>query len=209
MRLCRGLRGETRIATIRLNAKRAARMTRISANSKSLLLMTDVSRAAGQLAITLKQQGVKVVFAESCTGGLIAASLAQLPGISDWLCGSAVTYRNETKRQWLGVSGENLVRRGAVSATVAREMAAGVLRNTSEADWSASITGHLGPDAPRRLDGVVYIGIAHRLPDPAESIQVRATRYVMAADARVQRQREAAALVMRQLLAAIQQQHDR
>ncbi len=119
MCLGRGLRGETRIATIRLNAKRTARMTRISANSKSLLLMTDVSRAAGQLAKTLKQQGVKVVFAESCTGGLIAASLAQLPGISDWLCGSAVTYRNETKRQWLGVSGENLIRRGAVSATVA------------------------------------------------------------------------------------------
>jgi PncC family amidohydrolase len=170
--------------------------------------MANLSLDARQLAKALKRKDVKVVFAESCTGGLIAATLAQVPGISDWLCGSAVTYRSDTKRQWLGVSGENLIRRGPVSATIAREMAVGVLDKTPEADWSASVTGHLGPDAPRRLDGVVYIGIALRCQTElaVASIQVRATRHVLAAGTRVHRQREAAALVMQQLLAAIGQQ---
>ncbi|MBI2478791.1 MAG: CinA family protein, partial [Planctomycetia bacterium] len=86
----------------------------------------------------------------------------------------------------------------------------GVLNKTPEADWSASVTGHLGPDAPRRLDGVVYIGVArrHQTKSAVASIQVTATRHVLAAETRVHRQREVAALVMRQLLAAIHQ-HNR
>lgn len=166
-------------------------------------LSTDVRR----LANALKRFGVKVVFAESCTGGLVAASLAKVPGISDYLCGSAVTYRNDTKHQWLGVSNDKLTRPGPVSAIVARGMAASVLAMTPEADWSASVTGHLGPHAPRRLDGVVYMGIARRpqTQPAAASIPVRVTRHVLAADTRVHRQLEAAAIVMQQLLAAIQQ----
>jgi PncC family amidohydrolase len=172
--------------------------------------MTQLVKDAQRLARSLAELSVKVVFAESCTGGLIAASLAQVPGISDWLCGSAVTYRNDTKQRWLGVSGDKLIRPGAVSAVVAREMAVGVLDKTPEAEWSASVTGHLGPDAPRRLDGVVYVGIARRQHATSEiaSIQVKATRHVLAADTRVPRQQETAALVMRQLLAAIGQ-HNR
>jgi PncC family amidohydrolase len=172
--------------------------------------MTQLVKDAQRLARSLAELSVKVVFAESCTGGLIAASLAQVPGISDWLCGSAVTYRNDTKQQWLGVSGAKLIRPGAVSAVVAREMAVGVLDMTPEAEWSASVTGHLGPDAPRPLDGVIYVGIArrHHASSDMASVQVKATRHVLATEKRVPRQREAAALVMRQLLAAINQ-HNR
>ncbi len=167
--------------------------------------MTKLPPAARRLAKALERLDVKVVFAESCTGGLVAATLAKVPGISDYLCGSAVTYRNDTKHQWLGVSSEKLVRPGPVSAIVAREMAAGVLAMTPEADWAASVTGHLGPNAPKRLDGLVYVGIAHRTNDPSASasVHVTALRHMLAAETRTQRQREAAALVLRQLHDAI------
>ncbi|MEO8496187.1 MAG: nicotinamide-nucleotide amidohydrolase family protein [Planctomycetota bacterium] len=167
--------------------------------------MANLSADARRLADELKRRDVKVVFAESCTGGLVAASLATVPGISDHLCGSAVTYRNDTKLQWLGVSSQKLSSRGPVSSTVAREMATGVLAMTPEADWSASVTGHLGPNAPRRLDGVVYVGIAHREnhESAATALRVTASRHVLAAESRTPRQHEAASLVLRQLLAAI------
>lgn len=167
--------------------------------------MANLSADARRFADELKRRDVKVVFAESCTGGLVAASLAKVPGISDHLCGSAVTYRNDTKHQWLGVSGDKLKRPGPVSAIVAREMAAGVLAMTPEANWSASVTGHLGPNAPPRFDGLVYIGIGHRAGDQPASgaLQVTASRHVLAAETRTQRQREAASLVLRQLLDAM------
>ena len=164
-------------------------------------VMTSLPTAARRCAklLTVRQQ--RVVFAESCTGGLVAATLAAVPGISDLLCGSAVTYRNDTKHQWLGVFNEKLKRPGAVSRVVAEQMASGVLQMTPEADWAASITGHLGPHAPKRLDGLVYIGLAHRLSN--ESIQCKAAKHVLSTATRIQRQREAAALVIDKLHEAI------
>ena len=168
--------------------------------------MANLSSEARRLSNTLARTDIKVVFAESCTGGLVAASLTKVPGISEYLCGAAVTYRNETKQQWLGVSSEKLTRPGPVSAVVAREMAAGVLAMTPEAGWAASITGHLGPDAPQRLDGLVYIGIARRVSGRTKksSTSVATYRYVLTSETRVQRQREAASLVLRQLCDAIE-----
>ncbi|MCA9120840.1 MAG: nicotinamide-nucleotide amidohydrolase family protein [Planctomycetales bacterium] len=167
--------------------------------------MNTLTSDARRLAAALKRQQIKVVFAESCTGGLVSASLAKVAGISEYLCGSAVTYRNNTKHEWLRVPSEQLVRPGPVSAVVAREMAKGVLRLTPEAAWSASVTGHLGPNAPKRLDGVVYIGIARRGPKPSAPDDYVATtfRHVLVAGTRVSRQREAVSIVLRQLLNAI------
>jgi PncC family amidohydrolase len=168
--------------------------------------MATLLADARRLADALQQLDVKVVLAESCTGGLVAASLAKVPGISDYLCGSAVTYRNDTKHQWLGVSNDKLTRPGPISAIVAREMATGVLAATPEADWSASITGHLGPDAPKRLDGLVYVGIAHRETNeraPA-TLHVSTSRRVLCTKTRGQRQQEAAALVLQRLFEAIE-----
>ena len=59
---------------------------------------------AEQLVRQLEQAGRKLVLAESCTGGLIAAELAKVPGVSNWLCGSAVTYRIPVKIDWLNVN---------------------------------------------------------------------------------------------------------
>jgi PncC family amidohydrolase len=121
-----------------------------------------LSGAAERLAEDLAAAGTRLVLAESCTGGLAAAALAALPGISQWWCGSAVTYRDLTKVAWLGVSPADLERVTAVSPDVAAAMARGVLERTAEADVAASITGHLGPDAPAECDGQVWIGLVRR-----------------------------------------------
>lgn len=117
---------------------------------------------ARKLFRALKDHDLKIVFAESCTGGKLGAALSEIRGISDRLCGSFVTYRNDSKAKWLGVSRPKLQNPGPVSAVVAKQMALGALKETPEADLAVSITGHLGPDAPKRYDGVVFIGIAIR-----------------------------------------------
>jgi PncC family amidohydrolase len=115
-----------------------------------------------QIAKLLERTQQKIVFAESCTGGLVSATLARVPGISNFHCGSAVVYRLDTKTKWLGVPSSMLINPGPVSEPVARAMAEGVLSVTPEADLSASITGHLGPNAPPDQDGLIFVGIAVR-----------------------------------------------
>lgn len=118
--------------------------------------------AAARLADLLRERRQRVVFAESCTAGLIAATLGAVPGVSESLCGSMVTYRERTKIDWLEVDADLIDRFTAVSSAVAEAMALGVLRKTEEADFAASITGHLGPGAPTAQDGLIYIGLASR-----------------------------------------------
>jgi nicotinamide-nucleotide amidase len=133
-----------------------------------------LNQAAEQLTKVLQQKNLRVVFAESCTAGLVAATLSRPPGISEYLCGSAVVYREATKTAWLEVSAADLANPEitAVSPEVAREMAIGVLRKTPEANLSASITGYLGPDSALDMDGVAFIGIAARGPDGAPHLQL-------------------------------------
>jgi len=152
-------------------------------------------KLAHALAQTLVDRNLRVVFAESCTAGLVAATLATIPGISERLCGSAVTYRNRTKQDWLGVSGEDIERHTAVSEPVARQMAIGVLQRTVEADCSASVTGHLGPDAPADQDGVIFVAVALK---QGEEIRVcHAQRFQLTTRTRAKRQQEAAEIVLR------------
>ncbi|WP_437193721.1 CinA family protein [Planctomicrobium sp. SH527] len=130
--------------------------------------MLELNQRLSALAIDVKQQLTlrqrRLVLAESCTCGLIASTLGSVPGISDVFCGSAVTYRNETKASWLNVSRDALddPNIGAVSEIVAEQMAQGGINATPEADLAASVTGHLGPGAPPSFDGVIFIGIASR-----------------------------------------------
>ncbi len=104
---------------------------------------------ATELAGCLAQHQVRVVFAESCTAGLASALLASVPGISQFLCGSLVTYRAECKQDWLGISDEILQRHSAVSPIVSQQMALAALQRTSAADYGAAVTGHLGPEVPQ------------------------------------------------------------
>jgi len=110
----------------------------------------------------LIQFRLKIVFAESCTAGLISATLARTPGASNFHCGSAVVYRLDTKTHWLSVPASMLIDPGAVSEPVAASMAEGALAHTPEADLAVSITGHLGPNAPESQDGLVFVAIALR-----------------------------------------------
>ena len=156
---------------------------------------------AKTLASLLAERRVRVVFAESCTAGLVSATLARVPGISEWHCGSAVAYRYQTKTDWLGVSARDLAKYSAVSEPIARQMALGVLRNTAEADYSAAVTGHLGPQAPPELDGVIFISIAHRRAGKPRVVDVG--RFQLAKISRVRRQQESARLVLERLAAVI------
>lgn len=150
----------------------------------------------------LAKNELRVVFAESCTAGLVSASLSRIPGVSEYHCGSSVTYRNRTKHSWLGVSAANLRGPGPVSKTVARQMALGVLQRTPEADLAVSVTGHLGPDAPPKLDGVIYVGLARRSRQQSGPT-VSTRRFRLQETGRYARQREAVRLVLEQLLRAL------
>ncbi|MEW4489278.1 nicotinamide-nucleotide amidohydrolase family protein [Thalassoglobus sp. JC818] len=120
-----------------------------------------IADAVAERSIKLQ---TRIVFAESCTSGLIAATLSRYPGVSEVLCGSCVTYRNATKHQWLGVDEKSLAdpQVGPVSQIVSEQMAKGVLSLTPEAVVAVSITGHLGPNAPDDLDGIAYSTICFR-----------------------------------------------
>ncbi len=123
----------------------------------------SIRALASQVVGLLEAKGQKLVLAESCTGGLVAALLATVPGVSRFLCGSAVTYREDTKIRWLGVPDELLRRCTAVSQEVTCCMAIHVLQRTPEANLAAAVTGYLGPDSPDHSDGLYFVAVAHRI----------------------------------------------
>ncbi len=123
--------------------------------------MTNESLAQGIVTI-LRSKEQKIVFAESCTAGLLSAAIASIVGASDTLCGSAVTYRPKLKRSWLHVKQSTIKTFTTESIEVAQEMAIGVLRQCREADWSVAVVGHMGPNSPVDKDGHIDICIARR-----------------------------------------------
>lgn len=110
-----------------------------------------------------RQNGLKIATAESCTGGLIAATLTAVPGSSEVFERGWVTYSNEAKSEGLGVPPELIAERGAVSAEVAEAMARGVLQH-SKADVAVSVTGIAGPGggSAEKPVGLVFIGLARK-----------------------------------------------
>ena len=122
----------------------------------------ELDRLATELFHALEQTGDVLVLAESCTAGLIAATLARVPGMSRRLAGSLVVYQIDSKVAWLGVSADTIQRHDVVSRDVAESMATQALIRTPHATSAISITGHLGPDAPAGLDGVAWLAIARR-----------------------------------------------
>ncbi len=110
----------------------------------------------------LREKRQVLVTAESCTAGLISATLARVPGISACLAGSFVVYQIASKVKWLDIPAEIISTYDVVSAEVAALMATNALMKTDHATISVSITGHLGPDAPEAFDGVAWLGYATR-----------------------------------------------
>ena len=112
------------------------------------------------VAALLRERGLRLALAESCTGGLLAARISAVPGASHFLERGFVTYSNEAKRELLGVDAETLAREGAVSEPVARAMAEGA-RASARADIGVGITGIAGPDGgtPEKPVGLVFIAV--------------------------------------------------
>ena len=111
---------------------------------------------AGRLGALLVNEQLKLVTAESCTGGWVAQCLTAIAGSSAWFDRGFVTYSNEAKQELLGVPPDMLAEHGAVSQPVAVAMAEGALRN-SRADWAVAITGIAGPTggSPQKPVGTV------------------------------------------------------
>lgn len=117
--------------------------------------------AAQDTLAALTRRGWQLATAESCTGGMIAAAITDLPGASHVFDRGFVTYSNAAKIAMLGVSPATLAAHGAVSEAVAAEMAAGALAR-SEAQIALSVTGIAGPGgSDHKPEGRVCFGLAH------------------------------------------------
>jgi nicotinamide-nucleotide amidase len=115
---------------------------------------------AAEVLEAARARGVLIATAESCTGGLIAAALTEVPGSSDVVDRGFVTYSNAAKRQMLGVNPATLDSFGAVSEEVAAQMASGALAH-SDANLAVAVTGIAGPGgSDHKPEGRVCFGVA-------------------------------------------------
>jgi nicotinamide-nucleotide amidase len=149
------------------------------------LEIVTLARSIVQLA---REQSIRIVTAESCTGGLVAAAICNVPGASDVFERGFVTYSNRAKQEMLGVPGDLIADVGAVSEPVARMMAEGALTH-STGHLAVAITGVAGPGGgtPLKPVGTVHVatvrmnqGVMHvheffELAD-RESIQIAAAQ---------------------------------
>ena len=124
--------------------------------------MSDALSLLGVLAgARLKERGLVLACAESCTGGWVAQTITAMAGSSEWFDRGFVTYSNEAKQEMLGVPEAILAQHGAVSEPTARAMAAGALAH-SRATVTLSITGIAGPSGgtAEKPVGLVWFGWA-------------------------------------------------
>ncbi|KQV42495.1 MULTISPECIES: CinA family protein [unclassified Rhizobium] len=123
----------------------------------------DIEEKAYSLIHDFTARGLMVATAESCTGGMIAGALTEIPGSSSVIDRGFVTYSNEAKMQMIGVSSETLAAHGAVSRETAIEMAKGALDGSS-ADVSIAVTGVAGPGggSVEKPVGLVHLAAARR-----------------------------------------------
>ncbi|EWY42272.1 competence damage-inducible protein A [Skermanella stibiiresistens SB22] len=127
------------------------------------MLPDDVLERARSVLKAYDTAGLKLATAESCTGGLVASALTEIPGSSSVVERGFVTYSNEAKTELIGVPADLIARVGAVSAEVAEAMAIGAVAH-SRADVAVAITGIAGPggETPGKPVGLVHFGVARR-----------------------------------------------
>jgi nicotinamide-nucleotide amidase len=149
-------------------------------------LFTEDERSVAEIVLGLcRGRGLRLATAESCTGGLVAARLTDVPGSSDVFAGGVVAYSNEVKTAEVGVPTAVIDRHGAVSAEVAQAMAVGV-RQRLGVDVGIAVTGVAGPDGGTEAKpvGLVYFHVStpdgerggeFSLPADRETVRSRAT----------------------------------
>jgi nicotinamide-nucleotide amidase len=153
----------------------------------------EIETLARLLIDEARQKSLRIVTAESCTGGLVAAAICGVAGASDVFERGFVTYSNRAKQELLGVPGDLIADLGAVSEPVSRMMAEGALEN-SHAHVAVAITGVAGPGGGTALKpvGTVHIATArtnqalmHRLElfdqDTREGVQMAAVQSALQA----------------------------
>ncbi|MDX1696193.1 MAG: CinA family protein [Ketobacteraceae bacterium] len=138
-------------------------------------ILTDKGLLEG-MAVTLgellKETGLSVATAESCTGGWVAQTITSVPGSSEWFDRGFVTYSNEAKREMLGVRAQALKKYGAVSEKVVLDMALGAVRKSGAA-MSVSVSGVAGPDGGTEEKPVGTVWFAWSFGDQAEASVMR------------------------------------
>ena len=134
-----------------------------------LIYATDDGTMESAIVRLMTERSRTLAVAESCTGGLIAHRLTNVPGASAVLRCGLVTYSDEAKRELLGVSASALEEHGAVSEIVARQMAEGA-RERCRADYAIAVTGIAGPGGgtPAKPVGTVFIALADKKGTVAE-----------------------------------------
>ncbi|MEA3036547.1 MAG: nicotinamide-nucleotide amidase [Sphingomonadales bacterium] len=138
---------------------------------RASILPEALLEAARRVVEANRAAGLTLAVAESCTGGLVAAALTEVPGSSDVLDAGFVTYSNEAKMSLLGVSEEVIETFGAVSVAAAWAMARGALAK-SRADVAVAVTGIAGPagGSERKPVGTVVFARARRAADAREIV---------------------------------------
>lgn len=145
----------------------------------------EIETLARLLIDEARERQLRLVTAESCTGGLVAGAICAIPGASDVFERGFVVYNNRAKQELLGVPGEIIADLGAVSEPVARMMAEGALEN-SHAHLAVAITGVAGPGGGTRMKpvGTVHIATAranHGLHHRQEFFQVESREEIQLA----------------------------
>jgi nicotinamide-nucleotide amidase len=141
------------------------------------LTVDDFGPRVAALGDALRARGWRVAAAESCTGGLIAATCTSLAGSSDWFERGVVSYSNQAKCELLGVDPALVERDGAVSEAVARAMAEGLLAR-APVQLAVAVTGIAGPGGavPGKPVGTVWLALAGQQGTEAERLQLDGDR---------------------------------
>lgn len=133
----------------------------------------ELYRLAKSVLKSAEANGIMIATAESCTGGLIAAALTEVPGSSTVVDRGFITYSNEAKTDLVSVPADFIARHGAVSGEVASAMAQGAIAN-SRAQLAVAVTGVAGPGggSEQKPVGLVWFGLAMQGREPVSSKQV-------------------------------------
>ena len=132
-----------------------------SPDTLAAVMPDSVLEQADTVLELAKARRMTLAAAESCTGGLLAALLTDVPGCGHLFDRGFVTYSEDAKCDMLGIERARLERFGAVSREIARDMAQGAL-NHSDADIAVSITGYAGPTDDGGEEGLVHFACVHR-----------------------------------------------
>ncbi|TYO97499.1 competence/damage-inducible protein cinA [Geothermobacter ehrlichii] len=170
------------VTIVKLRSRDAAALAAAAERTRAALagaiLFPDQTTLAELAAKKLRQAKKTLALAESCTGGLIAARLTDIPGASAFFERGAVSYANSAKQDWLGVPAAILDEQGAVSAECAAAMAEGI-RRAAGTDLGLAVTGIAGPDGGTKDKpvGTVFLALAHAAGTETERLQLGGDRW--------------------------------